>query len=93
MIYEAFFISPSLSFAVTTLVFQITSLTIPYDSDDYVTVIYACHFYFSPSEARQYSKLIMLVYSIGDYVAYNEGIGRVCQLLLGDFSTSKQVLC
>jgi hypothetical protein len=47
-----FFFSPSLSFTVTILVFRITTLTIPYDSVDYVIHAWIYITFLSLSEAR-----------------------------------------
>ena len=65
-----FSFSPFPSFTVTTLIFRIITLTIPYDSDDYA--IHACIYitFISPSEARRYSELVY-VFTILSLITWN----------------------
>jgi hypothetical protein len=86
-----FSFSPSPSFSVTTLIFRITTLTIPYDSDDCHARVHLYHF-LSPSETGCYYELVY-VCTILSLITWNVIWRQVRQLpyALDHVSTNKQV--
>jgi hypothetical protein len=64
-----FFFSPSLSLTVTTMVLRIATLTIPYDSDDYVIHAFISLFFLCPRNDDILNYMFIQFY-IADNVEY-----------------------